>query len=215
MQPDYAKAVDPVFLALLEVRKRVERGGSQRPAEERAFLKKQVERAEAVLGGGDEWELAKYALTCWIDLTLITQPWEGRQWWEDNPLEREYFFQRKAHTEFFQRAKRAAESTKRNALEVYYLCVVLGFRGLYEEPNCAEIAAELHLPPDIDSWARETAASLRLGGGLPPIIERPRPLEGAPPLEGRLSLIRTLLFGPLLLAVPVGIAVYRLFLAGD
>ena len=46
-----------------------------------------VDYAEAALGGGLEWELAKYALVSWIDEILVETPWSGRDWWSNNVLE--------------------------------------------------------------------------------------------------------------------------------
>ena len=99
------------------------------------------------------WELAKYALVAWIDDVLIEAPWPGRDWWENNSLEFAYFNTRDRATQFFKRAKQAAQLTRRDALEVFYVCVILGFRGLYAMPEAAFLADQLDLPPDLESWA--------------------------------------------------------------
>jgi type VI secretion system protein ImpK len=73
--------------------------------------------------------------------------------------------------------------TGRDALEVYYVCVVLGFRGFYQDPDMAAIIAETHgLPPDLESWAKQTAMSIRLGQGRPRLAGPSREIHGAPPL---------------------------------
>ena len=39
---------------------------------------------------------------------LIGAPWDGSEWWENNPLERECFHDRAAFTNFYAKAKEAA-----------------------------------------------------------------------------------------------------------
>ena len=69
---------------------------------------------------------------------------------------------------------------------MFYVSVVLGFRGLYgDDPvKAAENAQALGLPPDLETWAREASMSIHLGQGRPPISDASQPIEGAPPLEG-------------------------------
>ncbi len=70
----------------------------------------------------------------------------------------------------------------RDALEVYYNCAVLGFHGLYSDPLLAQSLTEsLGLPADLEGWAKQTAMSIRLGQGRPPLSAHRRAVSGAPP----------------------------------
>lgn len=191
MRPEFSKAVDPIFLATLQFIERIERSDRLIAADERATLLRRIDDAELKLGGTTEWQLAKYALCSWIDAQLIDAPWQGNGWWKDNCLEKKYFGRRDAHEAFFQRAGEAANLGPKDALEVYYLAVVLGFRGFYRDPDAgyrASIISELRLPDTIEAWCRSTARSLQLRQGRPEIPESIQTGGSAKPLAGKSSL---------------------------
>lgn len=209
MTPSFAAAVDPVFLHVLGLLERIANSERPTPSEERVTINNALRNAEAQIGQKKDWELAKYALVAWIDDVLIEAPWEGRKWWKENALEVELFNTRDRATLFYTNAKDAAAMTRRDALEVFYVCVVLGFRGLYRDQASAFLADQLGLPPDLESWAKQAAKSIQLGQGRPPIAEAPRPTdEGAPPLEGKYRLVGAALMGIVLTAVAAAIWLY-------
>jgi len=190
MTPNFAQAVDPVFLYVLALLDRISRDVKPQPQEERARIRALIDEAGARLGSGTEWELAKYALVSWIDEMLIDAFWDGREWWANNVLEVELFNSRESNEEFYVKARQASTLAGRDALEVFYVCVVLGFRGLYRDMEAdSVIAPSLNLPFSLVEWARQTALGVRLGQGLealsPPMLE----LHGAPPLRSRASVV--------------------------
>jgi len=204
MTPNFASAIDPIFLHILSLLERISSGQTASASEERATILNLLREAEARLGQKSDWELAKYALTAWIDDMLIEAPWDGRIWWKENALEVELFNTRDRATTFFVKGKEAASLTRRDAFEVFYVCVVLGFRGLYRDSQAAAfLADQLGLPPDLESWAKQATKSIQLGQGRPPVSEAPRPGEGAPPLEGKFLLLGTALAGVILLTANV------------
>jgi type VI secretion system protein ImpK len=82
------------------------------------------------------------------------------------------------------------------------VCVVLGFRGLYRDPNEAAHEAEaLGLPADLETWARQTSTAIRLGQGLPPITERGQMPAGAPALDSKAFFVSYLLLGIILAGI--------------
>jgi len=206
MHPEFAKAVDPVFLACLEFMNRVESNSRLVAADERAVIQRKVDEAEIRLGATPEWQLAKYALCAWIDSLLINAPWSGANWWKDNCLEVKYFGRRDAHEEFFRKALEAGELGRKDALEVYYIAVVLGFRGFYSDSDAgysASIARSLRIPDNIEAWCRGIARSLQLRQGRPQIPEVVQPAGSAKPMTGRSSLIVLSMISVLLLAVAI------------
>jgi len=71
---------------------------------------------------------ARYALACWLDEFFIEDsPW--RKSWSDNTLEKALYRTGLRTSEFWEQARRAAQLPSHDALETYYLCVLLGFRG--------------------------------------------------------------------------------------
>jgi type VI secretion system protein ImpK len=201
MSPEFATAVDPVFTYVLSVMDEIESGRTPLPEDVSSRIRGFIDQAENRLGKRDDWELAKYALIAWVDDLLIEAPWEGRAWWEQNRMEFQVFRTAEAFTKFYLQANLATEQPRKDALEVFYVCVVLGFRGLYGDPSAVSHAADFGLPSTLEEWARRTSMSIQLGQGRPDIREQGRPGPGAPPLEGKYLLIGTGLSCVLLTAV--------------
>ncbi len=186
MTPKFSQAVDPFVLRVLGLVESIQRDERVSAQEERLRALALLDQGEAIVGAGGEWELAKYALVSWIDEVLLETPWEGREWWNNNVLEVELFNTRLCNEQFYVRAQEASTMPRRDALEVFYVCVVLGFRGLYRDPNMTAMLAPAHgLPPDLDTWARQVALSIRLGQGRPALAPPRREIAGAPPRRTR------------------------------
>jgi len=202
MTPRFAQAVDPIFLQVLGLLDRIARGERPAPRDERLRIRAMIDQAAATLGAEPEWELAKYALVSWIDEVLVDADWEGRDWWSNNVLEMEYFKTRLCFEQFYRRAQEATTLARRDALEVFYVCVVLGFRGMYRDPAMAEHFIQSYgLPPDVETWARQTAMSIRLGQRRPEPGGPRHDIAGAPPLRHQ-----SLVFWAWWLAVLAGVA---------
>ena len=120
------------------------------------------------LGGKRESVLAGQALIYWIDEMLIMTDWEGQDWWNNNKLETEILDDSNDRYRFFYRdAKEAAGLPDKSGLEVYYLCVALGFRGLYRDPESdASMSARdlMQLPPTLEQWLRAGLRRHSAGG---------------------------------------------------
>lgn len=208
MSPKFARAVDPIFSCVLDLLDRIDRGQQCDPAGEKAKIVKAFDSASAQLGQSPEWmDLARYALYGWIDSELAkVRPWEGREWWQSHSLELDYWGQGLANVVFFERAQEAAKMTSKDALEVFYVCVILGFRGFYEnlpEADKIRIIESIGLPPDLRSWVAQYAHAIRLGRELPAITDARRPADIAPPRYGKQTLLGT----TLLLAITAGVAI--------
>lgn len=212
MTPNFASAVDPIFLAVLDLLDRIRGNQPLEPATERESLQNRFREAEAQLGTSRSWEIAKYGLTGWIDDVMISAPWDGRSWWENNSLEFAFFKTRDRATEFFVRAQQAAELPKRDALEVFYVCVVLGFRGLYGLSEAVFLADQLKIPPNVEDWAKRTARSIQLGQGRPAFDGGEHPGLGAPALEGKFQLVGAALMAVVLSSFAIVLG-YFLFLS--
>jgi len=207
MTPKFAEAVDPVFLCSLDLLERLEGDTQPDPEAERAELRKWIDLAEARLGQSEQWLLAKYALVAWIDEILIMSRWTGQNYWTENNLELEYFGEKMAFDWYYEKARDATASpSTRDALEVYYLCVILGYRGLYRDTTTEksiELVNKLGLPPDVDGWARQTAPALHLNADRPPIGGMMKLGAGAPPLEAKAHFVSYLLWAGILLTANV------------
>jgi type VI secretion system protein ImpK len=190
MTPKFARVVDPIFLYTLELLERIARRDPVSPQEEQVRLRALIDQGDALFGAEPEWDAAKYALVSWIDEVLVDTPWDGQDWWSNNVLEVALFNSRLCNEKFYLRAAESSSLSRRDALEVYYVCAVLGFRGLYRDPEQARYLIQSHsLPEDLDTWARQAALSIRLGQGRPP-LSRPGPeIAGAPPAQGKSQVV--------------------------
>jgi type VI secretion system protein ImpK len=185
MTPDFAKAVDPIFEYVLGLIDRIEQGEEPDPAQTQTYIHAVLfNRAEQELRAAPQWQLAKYGLVAWIDELLTRFNWSGQEFWINNPLERFLFQTAERATLFYAQAQKTVETASFDALEVYYLCVILGFRGAYENPelNMLNLAA-LNLPGTLEEWLR------RIGEGIRPspvasITTSGRLAPGAPPIGG-------------------------------
>jgi type VI secretion system protein ImpK len=190
MSPNFAQAVDPVFLYVLALLDRISRDVKPKPQEERVRIRALIDGAEAHLGASNEWQLAKYALVSWIDEVLVDVYWDGREWWSNNVLEMELFNTRECNEQFYIKAQQASTTPGRDALEVFYVCVILGFRGLYHNMESdSVIAPSLNLPFSLSEWAKQTALALRLRQGREPLNVPTMEIHGAPPLRSRTSVV--------------------------
>jgi type VI secretion system protein ImpK len=79
----------------------------------------------------EDVQQAKYAIAAFIDEMILTSSWAIKESWADKPLQLAYFNDFSAGEEFYNKID-TLRGAKRNAvLEVYYLCLALGFRGKY------------------------------------------------------------------------------------
>ncbi len=211
MTPEFAEAIDRVFLHVLGLLERIGRDADPSPEDERLRIRGWLDQAEGRLGQQRDWELAKYGLVSWIDEVLIDASWNGSKWWNENKLETEIYNTNDREWKFYSEAREATKLSRRDALEVFYVCVVLGFRGLYRDPVAAAQNAEvLQLPADLETWAKQTSMAIQLGQGRPPISDASVPIEGAPPLDGPFMVIWSALIGVILAAFTL-ISVWMVF----
>lgn len=77
---------------------------------------------------------SKFALVAFLDETIISSSWGQKDSWLSEPLQLKLFETFNAGEEFFNNLKELRErtSSNRDVLEVYYLCLTLGFKGKYQ-----------------------------------------------------------------------------------
>ncbi|MFP4013045.1 MAG: type IVB secretion system protein IcmH/DotU [Chitinispirillaceae bacterium] len=76
---------------------------------------------------------ALYALVALVDETVMSTAGAYRDFWSSKLLQIEYFGENLAGTKFFSRLRSAMARAreKSDLLEVYFLCLALGFKGIY------------------------------------------------------------------------------------
>ena len=216
MTPDFANSVDPIFLHVLGLLDRIGQGENPDVRTERLALHNWIDRADRASGDSAQWRLAKYALASWIDEVLISAPWDGREWWKNNALEYELFGTAVCYHEFYAKSQESAALPERDALEVFYVCVILGFRGHYGSvTDSAPLTQSRELAQDLQGWLEQTAKSIDPRRGRPVIADAGASGEGAPPLEGQSLFIWSLLAGLALTACLVVLFTSWLLIGGS
>ena len=79
-------------------------------------------------------ETAKYAMVAFVDETVLGSKFPMKDEWAGSPLQLEYFNDFAAGEEFYNKLKTvqgSADSDKRDLIEVYFLCLTHGFKGMY------------------------------------------------------------------------------------
>jgi len=76
----------------------------------------------------EEFDTARFAVCAWVDEAILSSPWTHRNLWQREQLQRIMYNTTEAGEEFFDRMN-ALGFHQREAREVYYLCLALGFMG--------------------------------------------------------------------------------------
>ena len=99
----------------------------------------------------DAVQQARYAVAAFLDEMILSVPSPHRDAWSARPLQYEFFREHVAGVEFFNRLEtlRRALPPNKDLLEVFYLCLVLGFEGQYK------LQGREKLKDLIDGLARE------------------------------------------------------------
>jgi hypothetical protein len=175
MDPVFERAFDPLFLKVQEIFLELDRPSSGQGTRlgldgvrrYRMELLNEFRVAESRVEEklSSEWKSAEYALMAWVDSGMIMrlrdQEAEVKEFWRNEGLERVRTGQGRAHEHFFERAMDAEKNSQFNALEVYFLAVVFGFRGFYGDPDAAQKARRLNLPDTIEQWWETRRTALR------------------------------------------------------
>jgi len=208
MNTELAKIVDQVLLCGLDIKDRLDKGEqldfSLMQSQLRALLKSEMEARKWPDYGGDAQVSGttiggqrphsflgiRYALACWLDeLFIVGSRWSDQ--WKEQALEPELYQARERADRFWEQARRAEARPNSDALEAYFLCSMLGFRGKYASA-----------PDKLRDWCDSVEPRLTKrydkGFEVPPPKQPPC---NVPPRYGRDRLRTVILIGALLAAV--------------
>lgn len=78
-------------------------------------------------------QVSKFALAAFVDETVLTNNFPLKNEWEKNPLQLEYFGEQLAGNKFFEKLDAMLKQidVTADAVEIYYFCMLLGFKGRY------------------------------------------------------------------------------------
>ncbi len=78
-------------------------------------------------------QVSKFALASFVDETVLTNNFHLKEEWEKYPLQLEYFGEQLAGNKFFEKLSAMLKQIEQtaDAVEIYYYCMLLGFKGRY------------------------------------------------------------------------------------
>jgi type VI secretion system protein ImpK len=90
-----------------------------------------------------EIQHARYAMAAFTDELIMGSSWPGRLQWMSKPLQLEFFGENSAGQGFFERLEKLRQSgdKHRNLLELFYLCLQMGFEGVYRLKGLEQLMA--------------------------------------------------------------------------
>ena len=118
-------------------------------------------------------QVSKFALASFVDETVLSNNFNLKEEWEKNPLQLEYFGEHLAGNKFFEKLAAMIKQidVTADAVEIYYVCMLLGFKGryaVYEKERLLQIM-------------QETATALVRAGKIRPVELSPHWLANDQP----------------------------------
>lgn len=138
-----------------------------------ALLTDFEQRAERYRFSSKIIQVAKFALASFVDETVLSSNFNLKEEWEKNPLQLEYFGEHLAGDKFFEKLAAMLKQidVTADAVEIYYVCMLLGFKGryaVYEKDRLMQIM-------------QDTANALVRGGKIRPVELSPHWLANDQP----------------------------------
>jgi type VI secretion system protein ImpK len=196
MTDPFASVVSPVFQYVIDLQERLEEGEDLALEPQREQILDLLAEADQQAGTSSQlahdYELARHALVYWIDEVLINSSWRHAMEWRQRILEWDLYQERLRADRFYEKAQEAEALAGTDPLEVYYLCVALGFRGRHADN-----------PAELRRWSGRVYNRIVAGSAQPDKFLPDEPIERTP--------LRPLPGPSILLAVSIVVALTTLF----
>jgi type VI secretion system protein ImpK len=90
-----------------------------------------------------EIQHARYAMAAFTDELIMGSTWPGRLQWMSRPLQLEFFGENSAGQGFYDRLDKLRQSgdKHRHLLELFYICLQMGFEGVYRLKGLEQLMA--------------------------------------------------------------------------
>ncbi|MDQ3129628.1 MAG: type IVB secretion system protein IcmH/DotU [Acidobacteriota bacterium] len=130
---DLVTFAGPVFDLILRLKAGIVAPSNELRPQVAALLEEFEKRSERYRLNHKIVQVSKFALASFVDETVLTNNFPLRDEWEKNPLQLEYFGEQLAGNKFFDKLQAMLKQieTTQDAVEIYYFCMLLGFKGRY------------------------------------------------------------------------------------
>jgi type VI secretion system protein ImpK len=130
---DLVSFASPVFDLILRLKSGIVQPSNDLRPKVAELLKSFQERALRYRYSEKIINVAKFGLAAFVDETVLTNDFPLKHEWEKNPLQLEFFGEQLAGVKFFEKLEAMLKQidVTADAVEVYYVCMLLGFKGKY------------------------------------------------------------------------------------
>jgi type VI secretion system protein ImpK len=163
----------PVFDLILRLKAGIVAPSNDLRPKIAALLTDFENRAERYRFSSKITQVAKFALASFVDETMLSSNFNLKEEWEKNPLQLEYFGEHLAGNKFFEKLAAMLKQidVTADAVEIYYVCMLLGFKGRYA----------VYEKDKLLSIMQETANALVRAGKIRPVELSPHWLANDQP----------------------------------
>jgi type VI secretion system protein ImpK len=170
---DLVTFAGPIFDLILRLKAGIVSPSNDLRPKVAAMLEDFEKRAERYRFNHKIVQVSKFALAAFVDETVLTNNFPLRDQWEKNALQLELFGEQLAGNKFFEKLDamlKQIDATK-DAVEIYYMCMLLGFKGRYAVYDQEKLLAIM----------QETANALVKAGKIVPVELAPNWLSNDQP----------------------------------
>jgi len=130
---DLVTFAGPVFDLILRIKSGIVAPSNDLRQKIAGMLEDFEKRAERYRFNHKIVQVSKFALASFVDETVLTNNFPLKNEWEKNPLQLEYFGEQLAGNKFFDKLDAMLQQidVTADAIEIYYFCMLLGFKGRY------------------------------------------------------------------------------------
>ncbi len=133
LKKDLITFAGPIFDLILRLKAGIVAPSNDLRPKIAGMLEEFEKRAERYRFNHKIVQVSKFALAAFVDETVLTNDFHLKNEWEKYPLQLEYFGEQLAGNKFFEKLESMIKQIEvtQEAVEVYYFCMLLGFKGRY------------------------------------------------------------------------------------
>jgi type VI secretion system protein ImpK len=170
---DLVAFAGPIFDLILRLKAGIVKPSNDLRPKVAALLMDFEKRAERYRFNHKIVQVSKFALASFVDETILTNNFQMKEEWEKYPLQLEYFGEQLAGNKFFDKLLSMIKQIEQtaDAVEIYYYCMLLGFKGKYAVYEQEKLLATM----------QQTANALVKAGKIRPVELSPNWLANDQP----------------------------------
>lgn len=173
LKKDLITFAGPIFDLILRLKAGIVAPSNELRPKISGLLEEFEKRAERYKFNHKIVQVSKFALASFFDEMILTANFPLKIEWEKNPLQLELFGEQLAGNKFFDKLESMLKQVEvtQDAVEVYYYCMLLGFKGRYAIYEHEKLLATM----------QETANALVKVGRIKPVELSPHWLANDQP----------------------------------